>query len=325
MYIARNETQTFVDFAALAAVMELDGTTDGFARANTVVANSGNNWNFNTQAFTNPTVNFSTAADGPWEANPAVGNNYRFVRVRATATVPMSMIHVITKLMERPVGARAVAGQVKRSGVGEGSFPFSPLAHDRDDPQHAGLIPGNIYTLRWAANPSLKGGGGNICVGDQKQEVLDLYEAGGSEERGYIEETSASLIRQAILGDYQTTFRQIGEAVNMTGGTKQTQRLAIIERIHSDLDVTSSDYATYLQNVNAGGANGRRLVVVPVNSGAPDNIIVMYGLFYLLNDYEYKAGGNFPFCGEYIGPGMLGSKRRAASDEAGFYMAKLVR
>jgi hypothetical protein len=325
MYIARNETQTFVDFAAIAAVMELDGTTDGFARANSIVTNSENSWNFSTEPFMNPQVEFSTAASGPWEAAPGTGSDYRFVSVRATVNVPMSMIHVITQQMDRPISARAVAGQVKRNGTPEGTFPFSPLAHDANDPLHGGLTPGKIYTLRWAANPSLKGGGGNVCAADKHPHILDLYEQGGSEERGYIEETSASTIRQAILGDYQTTIRQIGESVVMTGGTKQTQRLAIIERIHSDLDITSPDYATYLNNLNAGGANGRRLVIAPVNSGAPDNRIVIYGLFYLLNDYEYKPGGNFPFCAEYIGPGMLGSRRRAASSEAGFYMAKLVR
>ena len=43
-FIAKNETQAFVDAAAIAAVTKLDGTLAGITSAQTAVANSTNSW-----------------------------------------------------------------------------------------------------------------------------------------------------------------------------------------------------------------------------------------------------------------------------------------
>ena len=36
--------------------------------------------------------------------------------------------------------------------------------------------------------------------------MLDLVEAGNSEDRGFIEETSADIIRESIISDYMSMF-----------------------------------------------------------------------------------------------------------------------
>src|SRR5688572_4796540 len=86
------------------------------------------------------------------------------------------------------------------SGLGEGLFPFSPFWHSNDAP-HYGLVPGQQYTLRWAASPRVNQ---NTCAGDNSQAMIDLAESGGGAERGFIEETSSDNVRQAIIADYQT-------------------------------------------------------------------------------------------------------------------------
>ena len=65
MFIAKNETQTYCDSAAIAAALMLDGTTNGIANAQTAVANSPNTWNLNTSAISNPTITFATTTSGP--------------------------------------------------------------------------------------------------------------------------------------------------------------------------------------------------------------------------------------------------------------------
>ena len=87
MMVAKNEAQAYVDSAALDAVVELDGTSDGLERARSVVLNNKNKWNFGQNSFPAPAVEFSSAADGPWETNPAA-DGMRFVRVTASLNQP---------------------------------------------------------------------------------------------------------------------------------------------------------------------------------------------------------------------------------------------
>ncbi len=162
-------------------------------------------------------VEFSQQSSGPWATNPPTAAGYRFVRVRASAAVPMSFMRVLGQPSTRSVSAQAAAGQVPKYGFREGLFLFSPFAHDPSGHPNYGLVPGQRYTLRWAASPRLNKPN-TLCPGDATQSMIDLARAGGGEERGYIEQTSASVIRETIVADYQTVFRQIGESVAMTGG-----------------------------------------------------------------------------------------------------------
>lgn len=289
IYVAKNEAQTFVDTASIAAAVELDGTLDGFDRANAAVAASANRWNFGHNTFPSTSVQFAINSTGPWESTPATGPNYRFVRVTTDVDVPKTFIRVVSDTATQEVKAFAIAGQVILTNVHEGACPFSPYAHD-NTPPHFGLTQGGLHTLRWASNPDIKKKN-TVCAADQVQSVIDM--AGTeSEERGYIEETSADVIRKSILYNYQTVSRSIGDSVVMTGGSKATIAKALNDRVAMDTDQTAIDYAHY-------DGNGSRLFICPINNGpANSNVIVQFGLFFIQTGYA--QGGNEPMCAEYV-------------------------
>jgi hypothetical protein len=316
LYIVRNEVQAHVDTAALSAALELDGTTTGFDRARTAVTNNANRWNMATKAFTTTQTDFSTSPTGPWVASPANGAGYIYARVRATVAAPVYFTRFISPDSTKNVSARAIAGQVSKTTFKEGLFPFSPMAHNTTGPDF-GLVKGGIYTLRWASSPKLNH---NTCDGDNEATYVTLSNAGGGEERGFIEESSSANIRAAIVDNYQTIVRDIGDTVIMTGGAKQTQRDSLIERIYQDTDSTSATFAQYITR-NAG--NGRRIVVAPINTWHPNYTLLGYGAFFLLLPSEYPAGGNKPFCAEYIGAYVQGASH-SGGGLPGAYVVRLL-
>ncbi len=89
MFIAKNETQTYCDSAALAAALALDGTMTGITKAQSAVTNSTNTWNLDTTKVSSPTLTFATALAGPWAASPNPATGYIYARV--TATVPLKL------------------------------------------------------------------------------------------------------------------------------------------------------------------------------------------------------------------------------------------
>jgi Flp pilus assembly protein TadG len=316
LYIVRNEIQAYVDATALTAALELDGTAAGITRAASSVASSTNRWNMGTLPFAGTQTDFSASATGPWEANPIPAAGYRFVRIRATATLPLHFMPVVASSNSSTVNATAVAGQVQKTNFGEGLLPFSPFPHNAADPNF-GYTVGEVYTLRWGSNPKT---GPNVCPGDNQQQWVDKAEEGAASERGYIEETGSSVIRAAIEQNYQTRPLDIGDTVEMTGGNKQTQRDSLITRVLQDTDPTS---ATYAQYESGGAGNGRRLVVAPINTWYPDYRIVGFAAFFLLRPSEYPQGGNKSFCAEYVGPFVQGSRHQGAGG-AGAYVVRLV-
>lgn len=326
MYITKGEAQTFADSAALAAVLELDATSAGFDRARTAVTSNPNRNSFGTTQFTGTTVEFATAAAGPWLAAPGSSAGYAFVRVNATAAVPLYFLAIAANKTQTDVVATAVAGQVAKTAFSEGLFPFSPYAHQPNSAPDFGLIVGKLYTLRWPANPKIgNGNGANVCAGDNSQNILNVAQAAGGSERGYIEETSASVIEQTIVDDYQTIFRNVGDIVIMTGGAKQSQLSSLHERINQDSDTTSSTYANYT-------GNGRRIIAAPINDGGTplgsNNRIVAIGAFMLVPTGEYGNGGGQAWCAEYVGCWLQGSSHRCAvgggSNAAGAYVPRLI-
>jgi len=318
MYIARNEAQAYVDSAALSAALELDGSLTGLQRARNAVAASTNRWHLATAAFAGTQTKFSTAQTGPWDANPASATGLRFVRVWATADPPLYFIPIVTASTRGQVNAAAVAGQVQQTHYREGSFPFSPISHDESDPNY-GLTPGTHYTLRWASAPRLHQ---RVCDGDDDQSIIDRANATG-EERGYIEEISASVIREAIEGGYQTRPLAVGDVVNMTGGAKQTEQDAIVDRVRQDTDPNSRTYADYEA---AGTGNGRRLIVVPINTWHPDYRVVGFATFFLMEPSVYQAanGGNKPFCAEFVQAGYVQGSHHQGAGGTGGYAVRLV-
>lgn len=316
LYIARNEAQAYADAAALAAALELDGTTAGIDLARNRALAVPNRWGLATNTFSGTQVDFATSAQGPWVSSPNPATGYRFVRVRASAEPSLRFIPVVGGPTSSTVQASAIAAQAEKTSFSQGSFPFSPMVHNAADPNF-GYTVGERYTLRWGANPRV---GQNVCPGDNSETWVNKAREGNASERGYIEETSAAVIRRAIEQDYQTYQRAIGESVVMTGGAKQTIRNSLINRVNQDTDNISATYAEY---VSRGIGNGRRLVVAPINTWYPDYRVVGFGAFFLLLPSEYPAGGNRPFCAEFIGAYVQGSRRKGAG-APGAYVVRLV-
>jgi Flp pilus assembly protein TadG len=317
LYIIRNEMQTYADAAAVAAAVQLDGTAGGIARAAAAAATLGNQWNLGSAAVTGAQVEFAATTAGPWLANPPSAGGYAYVRVRATAAVGLYFLPAVGTPSTAPVAAVATAAQMPKETFRNGLFPFSPLAHSTAGPNF-GFTPGEQYTLRWPASPKA---GKNLCAGDDAETWVELAKAGGGSERGYIEDNSASAIRQAILEGAQTYSVAVGGTVAMTGGAKQTALSALQTRIGQDSDALAATYSAY----DAGGnGNGRRLVPLAINTGNPNYTVLGFGLFLLLPASEYESGGNSPWCAEYVGPYVEGSRRQGAGDP-GAYMVRLIR
>lgn len=326
LYLVKSESQNFVDSVALQAAVQLDGTLAGIQRAAYAASQSNQRYDMASKPFTGTTTRFATTLAGPWYEFTAAPLKSRFVRVMANVSVPMYFMTLVTAKRNGTVAASGTAAQVEKTTFKEGIFPFSPFAHSKVGP-HFGLTPGQDYTLRWAANPKLAGAATNICPGDRIQSVVDLANAAGGSERGFIEENSASAIRNTIINDFQTVTRTVGDLVDLTGGAKQTMLDALRERINQDSDNYSTSYAQYAGG-GAGAGNGRRLVGVPINDGGtPPGVnhrIVSIGLFFLKKTGEYGSGGGQPWCAQYVGSYVEGSNNKGVED-SGAWVVRLVR
>ena len=316
MYIVRNESQAYVDAASLTAALQLDGTTAGISRATSTVSASTNRWSLGSTAFAGTQVDFGMDATGPWMANPSPASGYRYVRVRAASTVSLYFLPIVVAVRSSVVKATAVAGQLPKTDFGEGVFPFSPFAHINSDPNF-GYTPGAQYTLRWPASPKL----GKNCVPRRRCTAVARQVPPGFGQR-------ARLHREHQCSDHPHGYRAglpertclVGQPVTMTGGNKQTELDALILRVNQDANPSATSYAQY---VSSGTGNGRRLVAVPINSGAPNNIVLGIGLFFLLAPSSYLQGGNEPWCAEYVGPYVQAGDHQGAGGP-GAYVVRLV-
>jgi uncharacterized membrane protein len=164
VYIARNEAQSFTDTAALAAALTLSPVS--FASAHAAIAkNTRNQWNLGTSIFTvsggDTTITTEFARAQPandyrpdaatWSAAPASSAGYTFVRVTATATLPLYILPVVGTAGAQTVTAMSVAGQVPLNSFSSGLLPFSPIQHAGAIAAHPpfGLEIGKWYTLRY--------------------------------------------------------------------------------------------------------------------------------------------------------------------------------
>lgn len=86
-FIVKNEAQAFTDSAALAAAVQLNGSSKGIQNAKTVVSSltSSNKWQFNRRTFGSVLLEFSENKT-TWTQNPAVATNIKYARVTATVT-----------------------------------------------------------------------------------------------------------------------------------------------------------------------------------------------------------------------------------------------
>jgi Flp pilus assembly protein TadG len=178
IFIVKNETQAYVDAAAIAAALQMDGTTAGITRANTAATNLSAHWNFDSATLSSPTVEFSSASSGAtWYTSGNVTSTLapNMTYARVTKTVAPN-IYFVPVMMANPVytqnvQSQAIAGQVPFSTnttIPAGLGPFMGVAacsHGNSVTQceatassNFGLTVGNIYDLQWPQYGSKRSG-----------------------------------------------------------------------------------------------------------------------------------------------------------------------
>ena len=356
IYIAKNETQSFTDTAALAAALTLNGVSFDAPR-NAVTNNTKNQWNMNTAIYTaSGSTTFTTEFAKPllanklrpdpttWDANPATAAGYTFVRVTATATLPLYVLPVLNLAASSNVVSSAssvrtlsVGGQVPLTQFSSGLFPFSPIEHTgavlAANPPF-GFVVGQWYTLRYPSGTLTMS---DLCPGDAA--ALDatafLAEANtqASSERGFYQNPQASVANQEIINGQMLNPVTYPGTISMSGGAMTTSADAMDLRVTYDTDSTSTTYAQYQANI-VGGArvgNGIRIIGTPVNvgpvPGGGDRTIAGFAAFFLSQSSasaSYPHSGNAAWCAEYIGTWSKNGQSTGAGDPGTAYVTVLV-
>ena len=299
-FITKNEAQAFTDAAALAAARELNGTSAGVTAATSAVAASVNRWNMATRAFTGVVTEFS-ADKTNWTAAPVTASSLRYVRVTAASnSLVIYFLSVLGVGQTLNIAARSMAGVELPASYAQGLFPFAPIAHNTIPPNF-GYARGNELTLLW---PSSVGSNGNVkmnnlCQSDRNQAALDAVSLGTTSDRGYIQESSADAIAEAIEDDHMDYVVTLGSPVYRSGGVKSsdvTQSLA--DRVAQDSLPSVDRYDTYIATHDSSPK--RRLVVVPIIGDALNAVVVGFATVFL--PPSQPRNPNDAKCAIYIGP-----------------------
>lgn len=345
MFLYKNELQTFVDASAMAAISKMDGTSAGIVKAD-AVATAGplgstkpNGYNFDSTPIANTpasgnvaavnmvTTGYATSFAGTYdsaataEANPT--NNYMFMSVSASASVPLNFLPVLQGIGPSiTMTASAIAGQKGSNTVPSYAdlAPFAPDAHNTADHVSFGLTVGQDYTLKWS------NGNTTNCPGDAG------FTPPGSppSEHGFVdigEGNSNANVQTAITyggwPNATSTPSSIFTGADEDGvpGNRGTSiDTALNSRIALDTDTTTPEtYATYLAN---GTGNGRRIITVMIagpwaGSGSNANTHVQgFANFFLDQTYSGSSG---PICATYIGPGNINGSSSGATDSTKIY------
>lgn len=340
MYIAKSELMAYTDAASVAAALQLDGTAAGITRAQNAAADMASGahamgWDFATKPVSGATLQFAMGLaatpnvpdPATWAANPPNASDYRFVKVIASANVPLTFMLAFQLFQSgsstglSTVAASSVAAQALVTNFPQGLLPFSPIAPS-NVPDNFGMAPGVQYTIRYPSGGGLNKD--NVCPGDQDQTYWNSLP---SQDRGFWGSTSAAALRGEIIDTTQTSPINIGDPVPMVGGNKNTEGTALDARVQEDSDPNSATYADYMA---LGQGNGRRLIGVPVNSGPPDFVAIGIAEFFLQPTPNYQSViGTTPICAEYVGPYVQGSSHPGAGATAnagntGGYVVRLI-
>src|SRR6266404_215165 len=283
VYITKNETQSFTDTAAMAAVLKLDGVSFTAARA-AVTNNTKNQWNMGTTTFkastggTTFTVEFARPQaandfqpdNSTWSTAPLTAAGYTFARVTASATLPLYVLPVVGSSNAQLVRASSVAGQVPITSFSSGLLPYSPIWHSDGIAANPpfGLVVGQWYTLRQRSGNNITSAG--LCPGDQCDAAyLATVNAQPSDLRGFYQDPSASVAKYEIINGLMIYPVTYPGTITMYGGDLQTTSDALNNRIDDDTDNLSTSYEQYVANIVNGEVvgNGFRLVGVPINDG----------------------------------------------------------
>lgn len=340
VFIVKNEVQVYADAAALAGAMALDGTTAGIRNAVTAVAASGNKWNFGTAGVSGPSVTFAAASQGPWFVNPDAATGYSFVKVTATAPVPLYFLPCLTGQSSFAVKATAIAGQVPVTSIGNGLAPYTAVSTATASPNF-GFVPGNSYSIHWPTFNGNRSGCGPSnpdkcfnslpCSGDSSASLMAVVNNWGSSYHGYWGSNSNSAIASAVLDGTQLAALSIGMNLDpyLTSGNKQSEAGYLDERASQDSNTTDNTPSGYLAS---DSHNGRRLlpvaIVDPVDPTHTN--VVGYGVFLLLANgapssyYKKITNGNSPYCALYVGSYNIGNPAPSASGTTGATTVQVV-
>lgn len=305
--VTRDATEAVLRESALAAVAQLDGTSNGLERAARRASHTA-------AGLAGIQVEFAPDAVGPWLSTSANASNLRCVRVTGNQAVSLPLLFLIVGHNSDSVWAYAAAEQLERQSFSSGLFPYAVIAHDLGGSY--GFEPGKQYALRWSSSLSM----GAVCSGDRDPAFLNKLAEHPRHKLSFLEVPDGASIRRAILENNQTTLRLIGDQATFTSGAPITEAEAIGERVAQDTDTLSPDYAAYLRN---GLGNGKRIVAVPIRSLASGQPIVTVGAFFLAPAAAYRADPSRAFCAEFVGGYMQGS-RRAAAAPIGYYTAAII-
>ncbi len=287
VFIIKNETQHFCDSAALAAALQLDGTSAGVTSANSTATSLADNWNFGTTTVGSPTIEYATTSSGTWtNAPPNPPTNYIYVRVKSSVSVPMYFLPVVmtTKVYTQTVNSQAIAGQVPVDTLNTGLSPYSAIAQDNTVSTY-GLVKGQEYMIQQAHCCQTGGNGNNacgppggpgspincfngtICNDDSDKALWQVEQIWSASLSGYWGYTSNSLIRAAILdliqlqpvsvcpwATFSTNMTSCAAKTNiqpvLSSGQKQQQGI--------DLDVRANEDAYNLTVAGSGNGNGKK-------------------------------------------------------------------
>ena len=322
VYIAKNETQSFTDTAALAAAMALNGVNFTAAQ-DAVTGNTKNLWNMGTTSFgasgSAVTTEFARALPAnafrpdpdTWSAAPPTTAGYMFVRVTASAAVQLYLLPAVGTSNAQLVRAGSVAGQVPLTSFNSGLLPFSPIQHASaatDNPPF-GLVVGRLYTFRYPTAAPFPTS--DLCPGDQGDSAfLSQANKQAPDERGFYQNQQESLATAAVVDGVMKYPVVFPGRITMSGGAMDAALIALNKRIDFDTDHISTTYAQYQANMFNGKrvGNGFRLVGAPVNvgpvSGGGARDIVGVGGFFLSassTNVYYSAGDKTAWCAEYFG------------------------
>lgn len=351
VYITKNETQSYTDTAAMAGALALDGISFTKPRA-AVTNNIKNQWNMGTTTYTasggDTTIltefalpqagNLGQPDASTWSATPGTAAGYTFIRVTATATLPLYILPVVGTSKTQLVRTVSVAGQVPLTSFTSGLLPFSPIYHQgtATSTNPTGFTIGNWYTLRYPGGATITNS--DVCSGDQGNPAfLALATTQTSDERGFYQNPDASTARREIInGEMQYPVIFPG-TIDMYGGAMNTARDALNDRIRFDTDQISNTYEEYQANLDINGdrvGNGFRLVGAPVNAGPPpanpggSRDLVAFGGFFLsagpTGSVFYSGGGGQPWCAEYYGVWSKGSQEQGAGQIGLAYVTVMV-
>lgn len=340
VYIAKNETQTFCDAAAVAAALKLNGQSSGITAAQSAVTNNVNTWNLNTQAVPTPLVDFGQSATGPWVSNPSSPSGYLYVRVRTTAPVSMYFLPIVVNQFTQNVNSLAIAAQTPVTTFKQGLAPYTAVVQGNG--AAFGFNVGQEYDIQWPAYNSTRNGCNptnpnsdpnncfvsNPCGGDTNQAKHAVVSAWGANVSGYWGSTSASSITSEVLDTTQIAPVNLGDNISplLSSGTKSTEGGILDQRVNQDTYLGDNDPSRYLSNPH----NGRRLIQVPIVNplSSTETDVVGFAAFLLeangnSSNYYARTNGNQPYCAIFVGSYVQGSTDMGGGT-VGAFKVKLV-